>query len=776
MLTFADIQAVQDRYSPERGVPKYTQEFAETASRIRPDLVNQWLLRRGEPVPPSLLHLFSSGAVQFLDEIATPPDIIHNLAPFQRVGSGIDSDDLLDHRLTGPGTKVVATVYDLIPLLYPQVYFRNQVFRDDYLLATAFLEYSDLILTISDSAARDVVQHLGVDPRKVVSVGTGVPGSFEPASDRDLAFELLRAKFPTIRRGFLLYVGGIDFRKNMDGALRSFALLDAATRRAHPLVVVCRLVGDSGRYLKSMVKKLGIKNDVILTDLVDDQTLERLYQATDLFLFPSLYEGFGLPVVEALRSGAPVVVGDNSSLRDIVTLAEARFDASDPSAIAATIMRTLESEESRTRTLREVDTSQHTWEVVVENTAEAYRRLKPTRRSPARRRLAFVTPLPPAATGIAIYDERLIRSLSELIDVDVFAQPEAHQLEMPGVRQFDYGAFPAQRLVEDYFDVVFAMGNSYFHLNEFELLSRYGGTVMLHDVRITGLLNNILAMHPRLLSAETISELEELKRFEFPKRLGPYPAFEFPDQIQANALMSQVITSAAHRVLLHSAAGRSIAQLEAKPHESSRVTQISLAFAGPDRIRSENPDAVTSFGYLHRTKQTPLLCEAFVLAAQELPDLTFAFVGYLGDSELRAEMDAMIKRAGVVGRVIVTGWQSESEYSDWLARSVLTIQPRVNFNGEASAAVTESIGAGVPTVVSDIGWMGELPDDVVSKMPTTISARQLANLIIELVRDKGRLEEMSTNGILYAADHSFDAVAQTLLSIISADHAARRGV
>jgi glycosyltransferase involved in cell wall biosynthesis len=764
-VIFADIQAVQDRYSAERGVPKYAAEFATAAAHGRPGLVDQWLLKRHEPIPPTIMGLLSTGSVRYVDDAGPRPDVVHNLAPFQSVGRGLTHHDLLDPEFRG--AKVVATLYDLIPMLYPQVYFRDPVFRDDYLLACSFLQNADLVLAISDSAARDAVDHLGLDARKVVAVGTGVPGSFEPSADRAAVLAHLASKFRSIRPGYLLYVGGIDFRKNMEGLLQAYALLDTETRRAHPLVVVCRLVGDSARHLRQTLRTLGIKRDVILTDLVDEATLALLYQGTDLFIFPSLYEGFGLPVIEALRSGAPVIVGDNSSLRDIVSVPEARFDAGSPAAIAQSIRDTLASEEARTRTLREVDHSAHTWQAVVENTSAAYAKLAPKRSVPQKRRIALVTPLPPSATGIAIYNHRLIRSLSSIIDIDVFSQPEAHDLDIPGVRQFHYGAFGPQRLLDDYLEVVIAIGNSFYHLNEFEILKRYGGTVMLHDARVSGLLHNVKSLRPDLLTPSEYTSLEQIERGEFPGELGSYPAYEFAEQIRLNALMSGTITRSAHRVLLHSAAGSSIARLEAPSDARDRIEQIPLAFATPTTLRRDDADAITSFGYLSAAKQTPLLCAAFVLAAQQLPDITFAFVGHLGDGSLRSTMDSLIERGGVRGRIVVTDWQDEEQYATWLSRSLITIQPRATFNGEASAAVTESIGAGIPTIVSDVGWMAELPDDVAIKVATTVSAEHLARLIVDLARSPERLRAMSERSLDYAAEHSFDAVAQRLIDIIS---------
>src|SRR4051794_17113291 len=102
---FADIRAVQDRFSPERGVPKYTAEFAEATSRLHPDLVERWLLHEGEPVPPFLLGLLSGGKVGYAGDASERPDILHNLAPFHSVGRGMSEHDLLDRHLVAPTTR-----------------------------------------------------------------------------------------------------------------------------------------------------------------------------------------------------------------------------------------------------------------------------------------------------------------------------------------------------------------------------------------------------------------------------------------------------------------------------------------------------------------------------------------------------------------------------------------------------------------------------------------------------------------------------------------------
>src|SRR5262249_35415605 len=117
-----------------------------------------------------------------------------------------------------------------------------------------------------------------------------------------------------LHRDFILYVGGPDFRKNLSGALESFASLPDHERRGLDLVVACFLPPKQRGRLEQTGRDLGIADSLKLLGYVSDEELHALYQMCRVFFFPSLYEGLGLPVLEALQCGAPVVAGDNSSI------------------------------------------------------------------------------------------------------------------------------------------------------------------------------------------------------------------------------------------------------------------------------------------------------------------------------------------------------------------------------------------------------------------------------------------------------------------------------
>ena len=146
---------------------------------------------------------------------------------------------------------------------------------------------------------------------------------------------MLRATLPRIRPGFLLYVGGVDYRKNIEGTIRGYAELPESVRDAHQLVIACRIAGSCARLERSLRPELGISpRDLLLTGFVTDEQLAALYRSCELFIFPSLYEGAGLPILEAMSCGAPVAASRTTSVPELLGDLEATFDPADPADIA----------------------------------------------------------------------------------------------------------------------------------------------------------------------------------------------------------------------------------------------------------------------------------------------------------------------------------------------------------------------------------------------------------------------------------------------------------
>jgi glycosyltransferase involved in cell wall biosynthesis len=304
------------------------------------------------------------------------PAIFHVMSPFEL---DVELDRLWPKWARGSGVCLVTTLYDLIPLVFPEHYLVPDPYISAlYMARLDLLRTSDQLLTDSECTARDAIERLGIPESRVTAIGAAAPGELPSliGSDGDTT-SLLRAEIPQIEPGFLLYVGGHDPRKNLGGAVQAYALLPETLRRRHQLVIAGQVDPEREAELRRSASQAGIEpGRVLLIGRVSDRQLAALYRACELFLFPSLYEGAGLPVLEAMACGAPVAVSASSSLPELIGDDIATFDPADHAAIAACVRRVLEDPRMRSQL---VERSQErarifTWERVARSTLEGYQR------------------------------------------------------------------------------------------------------------------------------------------------------------------------------------------------------------------------------------------------------------------------------------------------------------------------------------------------------------------------------------------------------------------
>lgn len=232
------------------------------------------------------------------------------------------------------------TVHDLIPLLLPA--YRGGALQRGYTrLVAATARRAPLLLTDSAASRADIIAQLRLPPSRVHAVLLAADERFQRVTDTaELA--RVRARYHLPER-FILYLGGFDVRKNVAGLLRAYALLAAAQPDLPRLVVAGKLPAADTPFTPDP-RRLAAASDVAarvhLTDWVDEADKPALYSMADLFVFPSLYEGYGLPVAEAAACGARVVTADSSSLPEAAPHAWLT-DPTDDHALAAAMQTAL---------------------------------------------------------------------------------------------------------------------------------------------------------------------------------------------------------------------------------------------------------------------------------------------------------------------------------------------------------------------------------------------------------------------------------------------------
>lgn len=225
----------------------------------------------------------------------------------------------------------VLTLHDMIPYIYPTTHARltNLLFRR-YIPRS--LRFVDRIITDSESSRRDIVRFLRFPAERVHAIPIGVAPQFAPASEAER--QSVRKRYGLPNR-YILTVGSLIPRKNLETLFSAYHLLRerGATFR---LVVVGPTAWKSAGIFQRL-RALGIEEDVLLTGFVADEDLPAFYSCASVFVFPSLYEGFGLPPLEAMACGTPVVASNTSSLPEVVGDAGLLVDPLDVHALAAAI-------------------------------------------------------------------------------------------------------------------------------------------------------------------------------------------------------------------------------------------------------------------------------------------------------------------------------------------------------------------------------------------------------------------------------------------------------
>lgn len=230
--------------------------------------------------------------------------------------------------------RYVVTVHDLIHLKYPQ-YLKNNVAR---VYARALMKHAvnhaDQILTVSECSRKDLMDYFDIPEKKITVTYNAADQRFcVQTSEEILAFK--RKYHLDENKKIILYVGNLKPHKNLNILLEAYARLKD---QSDFLLILAGKSFDRNQ-IRESEEKLGINHGILTTGPVDNETLVSLYNAADIFVMPSLYEGFGIPPLEAMACGTPVICSDTSSLPEVVGDAAILFDPLDADGLAEDIER-----------------------------------------------------------------------------------------------------------------------------------------------------------------------------------------------------------------------------------------------------------------------------------------------------------------------------------------------------------------------------------------------------------------------------------------------------
>ena len=625
---------------------------------------------------------------------------------------------------------MVATFYDAIPLIFPSSYLEGWAEYDSFMRTYAFLTRAERLIAISESARDDAACYVGFPSSRIDVAYPVAEPCFRPMRPHEVerATADLRRRVPLPPR-YALTVSHLHHTKNLNTLLRGYSLVPPAVRRELPLLVCCHLDEHGSAYVRRIAEGLGIGDDVALTGLVSDDELAALYNGATLVVHPSRYEGFGLPVIEAMHCGTPVVTTTASSLPEVAGDAAVLVDPDDPLGFAEAIQE-LRDDPARRLVMAERGLAQvqrFDLDQLGRATLAGYEAAGASATAvgdrTGRTRLAVWTPLPPQQTGVADYSAELLNHLATRCDVEVFVD-DGYLPDLDLLRRFRIAHFSGfeRRKAQTPFDaVVYQLGGSLFHLYMYEPLQRHGGVVMLHDL----LWSCVLYAHAMSTGGGIEAFRRDVEELEGDEALHALEAFEQaspqldPDDreqalwdfLARFPMLTRIVDCSAAQAVPFPTAADELARRypNAKPHTlpmgvSDPCSGVPGAAALAARARlglGASTLVLGVFGIVHPFKRLESCVKALAELAKQHPDVRLSIVGRSLDPAYEERLRLLAASLGVPDRVVLTGHVDRDEFDTHLLAVDVVVNLRFPFLKQMSAILMRAIAAGKPVVISD---------------------------------------------------------------------------
>ncbi|MBU5590275.1 glycosyltransferase family 4 protein [Clostridium sp. MSJ-4] len=269
--------------------------------------------------------------------------------------------------------KTIVTIHDLIPYIMPETVGRGYLIK--FLKEMPkIISSCNGIITVSECSKRDILRFFPMDPDKIIVTPLAADKKYKPLN-KTACRNILYEKFG-IDKKFILYLGGFSPRKNVKGLIEAFNKIYKDLDEDYELVILGSLK-DEGLSLLTLVEEMNIKSKVHFLGFVEEDMLPIFYNACQCFVYPSLYEGFGLPPLEAMSCGAIVISSNTTSIPEVVLDAGYLINPYDSLNISEAIFNVLSNEELRNELSLKAKkrAAEFSWSQTAKNTLEAYNKI-----------------------------------------------------------------------------------------------------------------------------------------------------------------------------------------------------------------------------------------------------------------------------------------------------------------------------------------------------------------------------------------------------------------
>jgi glycosyltransferase involved in cell wall biosynthesis len=726
----------------------FTQITADFENLIPENKIHIWQ----SPTPTGAIQTINHSRQKYAESIresflaSLSPDIVHISSLFE----GFSDNAITSIGLQEPNLLTSTTLYDLIPLIHKDKYMQlHPNLENWYQEKIEHLKRSNLCLAISASSRKEAIDYLNISPESIVNISSAVDDIFKPIHFSPSEEKSLRNKH-ALTKPFIMYTGGFDPRKNIDALIRSFALLPGSLRQKYQLAIVCAAPENERAILQKLIASLNLNpKDVIFTGYVPNNDLVSLYNLCDLFIFPSLHEGFGLPALEAMSCGAPTIGSNTSSIPEVIGREDALFDPYNDQSIVEKIFQTLIDDAYRNslKTHAHEQAKKFSWDDCAKRAISAFEELYESNNNTTtiyinkndKLKLAYISPLPPAKSGIANYSYELLPELAKYYDIIVVV----NQTDIEPINDYCCISIENFKHQAHTFDrIIYQFGNSHFHDHMFALLEQYPGIVTLHDFFLSGIIAHMEAHN----SSPNKWSKELYHAHGYSAVQSRFHAKDTADIVYQYPCNLSVLEDATG-IICHSEFSMNLAQgcyqanaadywtkiphLRKPPVDKPNHKQLkqSLGFSEEDFI-------VCSFGFLAPTKSNHLLLDAWNASKlSKQHNCLLVFVGALEDPHYQSLINKLIKDSALPNNIKITGFNTSEQYNNYLSITDLAVQLRAKSRGETSGAVLDCMNYGIATIVNANGSMAELPKNCVKLIADQFETNTLKSALEELSDD-----------------------------------------
>ena len=808
MRVVIDLQAAQSTNSRNRGIGRYSLSlakamarnrgqheilivlngmFSDTLASIRSEfdgILPQDNIRVWYSVAPVYAmgtnntwrrHVAERVRETFINSLS--PDVIHVTSVFEGLTDNAVSS-INQYFDTAP---TAVTLYDLIPYLYRDKYLNNPTVKNWYLEKIEHLKKANLWLAISESSRLEGINYLDLPETRSINISTDADKQFEKLIIEAKLEKSIREKYQ-LTQPFVMYTGGIDHRKNIEGLIQAYAKLPTPLRKNHQLVIVCSMQTEKKLELVLLAEKQGLKKgEVVFTGFVPDQDLVYLYNLCKLFIFPSSHEGFGLPALEAMRCGAPVIGANATSLPEVIGWKKALFDPYSIDSIRNALEHAL-TDEQFLKELTQNSQGQEknfSWDQSAQTAIEALEKLHQENKKTKiakftldhKPRLAYVSPMPPDRSGIAEYSAELIPALARYYDIDVITNCDMDPA-LSGIQE--YGQKSVDWFYENhhfYDRVLYHFGNSTFHQHMFALLEKIPGVTVLHDFFLSGIL-----AHMERQGYSSRCWARELYKSHGYHALRDYieetdtskTIFKYPCNLS--------VIQRSLSLIVHSKSSLTLAKQWHKLDEKKwdvipllRKPAVNNTDSARDDLGFSKDDfLVCSFGHIAPTKLNLRLVQAWLTSKlSKNKKCHLIFVGENDAGDYGKKINNLLEKSNTSSSIQITGWLDSTTFHKYLSAADIGVQLRALSRGETSAAALDCMNHGIATIVNSNGSMADLPDEAVWKMPDEFTDAQLIEAIENLWGNDAQRQRIgATAQNIVKEKHSPDMCARQYFNTI----------